>query len=407
VGIIKLKQLIPTAFLLLIFLTSISASNINVILTSPPIGSGFVELKSTVTYDGEDTVKCIYEYSSDGKDFALINETTDKNSGYSVYWQTSNVQNGQYVIKVTATDNTILHTHTRLMDVNNSSSSGPINPNTYWDSAFGVLKYKSQASFMHYGPRSELKVTYGNMPTMVKDRLTIDTQFTTDSGGMTRVILTSKEIPTELIEKEGYIGQVYTIELSMGGNIMSVSYDLSDIKSSGTEAFSNTFDQRLKVLETKVNNLETLLKNTNTDETDLSGFVTVAELNNAIKGLKTELGQTPAPDITVNKISDLNQSITNLARNYQTLSSGIKNLSDTTVRTDDLFYKYSMYIGVIAIILSIFSFVIQLKPVSNSKTSKQGIPQPRPIIPSTPRERKENKDNTIKDIDYIQRGYFK
>jgi len=285
------------------------------------------------------------------------------------------------------------------MDVNNSSSTGPINPNTYWDSAFGVLKYKSQASFMHYGPRTELKVTYGAMPTLVKDRLTIDTQFTTDSGGMTRVILTSKEIPTELIEKEGYIGQVYTIELSMGGNIMSVSYDLTDIKASGTEAFSNTFDQRLKVLETKVSNIENLLSAPG-DETDTSNIVTVTELNNAINGLKNELsGKTPASDITVKGISDLNVSVKNLSRNYQTLSSGIKNLSDTTVRIDDIQYKYSMYLGVIALCLGIFSIIISLRPINPSSNK---TPKPRPLTPSTPKERAQMEKEKQRAIEERQ-----
>ncbi|MEN6378741.1 MAG: hypothetical protein ABFD15_04065 [Methanofastidiosum sp.] len=152
-------------------------------MTSPATATGFVELKSTVTYTGNSSVKCIYEYSANGVDFSLINESTDKNSEYSIYWQTSNVQNGQYVIKVTATDNTILHTHTRLMDVNNSSASGPVNPNTYWDTGFGELRYKSQASFIHYGPRSDLKITYGAMPNLVKERLSIKSEYTTDSGG--------------------------------------------------------------------------------------------------------------------------------------------------------------------------------------------------------------------------------
>lgn len=393
-----MKKILISIFFLLIIIPSISANTINVILTSPPKGTGFVELKSTVTYSGNSSVKCIYEYSANGVDFNLINESIDKNSDYAIYWQTSNIQNGQYVIKVTATDNTIMHTHTRLMDVNNSSSTGPINPNTYWDSAFGVLKYKSQASFMHYGPRTELKVTYGAMPTLVKDRLTIDTQFTTDSGGMTRVILTSKEIPTELIEKEGYIGQVYTIELSMGGNIMSVSYDLTDIKASGTEAFSNTFDQRLKVLENKVSNLETLLKNSSSGETDVSGFVTTIELNNAISGLKKEMGGTP-PDITVNSISDLNVSVKNLARNYQTLAGGIKNLSDTAVKIDDLNYKYSMYLGVIALCLGIFSIIISLRPLSINSNQK---PRPKPVIPSSPKERIQIEKEKQKAIEERQ-----
>ncbi len=280
----------------------------------------------------------------------------------------------------------------------NNTSSSPVNPDSYWDQAFGYLKYKSQASFMHYGVRSELKITYGNMPKLVKDYLAIDTQYTTDSGGMTRVILTSKEIPTDLIEKEGFVGQVYTIELSMGGNIMSVSYDLSDIKASGTEAFSNTFDQRLKVLENKIDALETSLRNTD-DPTDTSKFVTVTELNSAIKGLKTELGGSP-PDITVNSINDLNESVINLARNYQTVSSGIKTISDTTVKKDDIFYKYSMYLGAIALVLSIFSMLIAVKPLNNSSggNRNKGIPQPRPIVPSTPKERKQNQDQTVKDI---------
>jgi len=394
-----MRKILISIFFLLIIIPSISANTINVILTSPPTGTGFIELKSTVTYSGNSSVKCIYEYSANGVDFNLINESTDKNSDYAIYWQTSNVQNGQYVIKVTATDNTIMHTHTRLMDVNNSSSTGPINPNTYWDSAFGVLKYKSQASFMHYGPRTELKVTYGAMPTLVKDRLTIDTQFTTDSGGMTRVILTSKEIPTELIEKEGYIGQVYTIELSMGGNIMSVSYDLTDIKASGTEAFSNTFDQRLKVLETKVSNIENLLSAPG-DETDTSNIVTVTELNNAINGLKNELsGKTPASDITVKGISDLNVSVKNLSRNYQTLSSGIKNLSDTTVRIDDIQYKYSMYLGVIALCLGIFSIIISLRPINPSSNK---TPKPRPLTPSTPKERAQMEKEKQRAIEERQ-----
>ncbi|MEN6378740.1 MAG: hypothetical protein ABFD15_04060 [Methanofastidiosum sp.] len=204
--------------------------------------------------------------------------------------------------------------------------------------------------------------------------------------------MTSNEIPTDLIEKEGYIGQVYTIELSMGGNIMSVSYDLSDIKSSGTEAFSNTFDQRLKVLENKVNNLETLLKSSNSDETDLSGFVTVAELNNAITGLKKEMGGSP-PDITSNSISDLNTSVKNLARNYNTLSNGIKNLADTTVRIDDLNYKYSLYLGVISLCLGIFAIIISLRPMSNSSNK---TPRPKPLIPSTPREKQQiEKDKQL------------
>ncbi len=403
-GIIKLKTLIPLLLLFSILSTSIYASTINVILTSPTTGSGFVELKSTVTYNGEKDVKCIYEYSSNGVDYNLINETLDKNSDYSVYWQTSNVPNGQYVIKVTATDTEIMHTHTRLMDVNNTSSS-PTNPDSYWDQAFGYLKYKSQASFMHYGVRSELKITYGNMPKLVKDYLAIDTQYTTDSGGMTRVILTSKEIPSDLIEKENFIGQVYTIELSMGGNIMSVSYDLSDVKSSGTEAFSNTFDQRLKLLENKVTALENSLKTSQSDNPDLSKFVTVAELNSAIKGLQTEMGNTP-PDATVNQIKDLNQSLVNLSRNYQTLSNGIKNITDTTVKKDDIFYKYSMYLGAIALVLAIFSFVLAFSKNGISNSNK-GIPKPKPVIPSTPRERKQNQDQTVKNIDYIQRGYFK
>ena len=402
-----MKKILISIFFLLIIIPFVSAYTINVILTSPPTGTGFIELKSTVTYSGNSSVKCIYEYSANGVDFNLINESTDKNSDYSIYWQTSNIQNGQYVIKVTATDNTIMHTHTRIMDVNNSSTTGPVNPNTYWDSAFGVLRYKSQASFMHYGPRTELKVTYGAMPNLVKDRLTIDTQFTTDSGGMTRVILTSKEIPTELIEKEGYIGQVYTIELSMGGNIMSVSYDLTDIKASGTEAFSNTFDQRLKVLENKVNALETLLKNSSSGETDVSGFVTTTELNNAISGLKKEMGGTP-PDITVNSISDLNVSVKNLARNYQTMAGGIKNLSDTTVKIDDLNYKYSMYLGVIALCLGIFSIIISLRPLSINSNQK---PRPKPVIPSSPKERNQIEKEKQRAIEerqnqnYIQGRY--
>lgn len=396
------KSVIFSTCLLLLILPSAYADAINVILSCPASATGFIELKSTVTYTGNSSVKCIYEYSPDGKDFFLINESTDKNSGYSVYWQTSNVENGQYVIRVTATDLNIMHANTRLMDINNSGPDGPVNPNTYWDSGFGELKYKSSSSFIHYGPRSELKVTYGAMPDLVKERLSIRSEYTTDNGGMTKVILTSREIPTELIEKEEYIGQIYSIELSLGGDVMSVSYDLTGVKASGTEAYSNTFDQRLKALENKVDALENLLSNP-TDESDLSKFVTVTEMNNAISSVKKEMGGKP-PDITANSISDLNVSVKNLSRNYQTNSNAIKNLADTVVKKDDLMYKYSMYLGVIALLLSIFSFVINFKPISKNPDQK---PKPRPLIPSTPRERKQNKDNEVKNINLIQRGYYK
>jgi hypothetical protein len=377
------SKVLVSFFFFVIFFLPLASCTISIIPTIPTDGEGWVELKSAVTYDGNATAKVIYEYTVNNEMFYFIGES-DQSPNYNVFWNTTLVSNGQYLIKATVTDTKVSNYSYRIIDINNSvSDSSSVIPSgdSGWSKGFATLNYKETLELIYTGRKVTPTVNYGSMPQIAKDYIAMDMSFSSVSGGQNRIVITSLEIPTDRIESENFKGGVYNIELSVGSDVMSISYNLSSVQPSGTGGFSNTFDQRLSVMESKVTALEKKIGTTATG-TVPTDYVSESQLNNAVRSLEAEIQQNGNNNIFANDLNKTKTDVNTLIGRFSALDVRLTNLESSK---KDLISQLPLGLSVVAVILSTIGFVTNKG--SGIEKRKKPIMQKKSIPPKYTQEK--------------------